>query len=60
MTRTMTRAEHDFIINALRVAAQVYNQDAAICGAESLKNQFLRQAQEAKRIADDIEDGEIA
>jgi len=45
-------------VNALRVAAERFDHDAKVCNEENqprLAEQFVHQATQARRIADDIE-----
>lgn len=49
-------AKRHTLTNALRVAAQVFVNDAAISDQpERLREGFTRQAAEARKLADDIE-----
>jgi hypothetical protein len=53
----LTEEHEQTILNALRVAADVYEKDATAVSSEvsGLSGQFTRQAEEARRLADSIE-----
>lgn len=58
----LTERQRTTIINALRVAAGVYNDDAATMHRANewrLAEQFRLQRDEAESIADGIEEGEL-
>lgn len=55
------------VISALRIAAEVYREDAASCGAGNdsleamcrMRDQFIRQAKDCEALAMQLEDADV-
>jgi len=59
MMRTLSNHEHGMLLNALRVAAEVYAADARTmdnAGIERLADQFRKQRVDALRLMESLED----
>lgn len=53
----LTEDDRWTIINALRAAADTYEVDAKQCGEQRTREQFVRQAKEARELAERVEAG---
>lgn len=58
---TLDEGEQSTIANALRVAAEQYDRDAQVCaetpGQTRVAEQFRRQAEEARKMAAELDEG---